>query len=336
MRCSTTPQVYGVFKMKDVKEIQSVNTSSANKTMPLSQTEKRQLLERRRHRAKRRRIRKMRRIFFFVNVLLIVIISITLWRKIRSISENEFYSPTSNTADNVVNAPQTLGNDEIKTKLEKLANSNPEFQEVLRHADEYPQELLQALCNNPEMISYVSGYLTADGTPTGGITEEDLSTSVPLLLQWDTRWGYVPYGDSDVGQSGCAPTCLSMVIVALTGDTEATPNAVAAYSEKNGYYVKGTGTSWSLMTDGSSSFGISSRELPLSKSRIISELESGHLIICSLRPGDFTTTGHFIVLTEVVDGEIRVNDPNSKARSSKLWRYETLEGQIKNLWVFEN
>ncbi len=322
--------------MKGNNEIQPINANNSYKALPMSQIEKSQLLERRRQRAKRKRIRKMRRIFFFVNVVLIVIISITLWRKIRSISENEFYSPTSNTADNVVDAPQILGNDEIKIKLEKLSNSNPEFKEVFRHADEYPQELLQALCNNPEMISYVSGYLTADGTPNGGITEEDLSTPVPLFLQWDTRWGYVPYGDSDVGQSGCAPTCLSMVIVALTGDTEATPNAVAAYSEKNGYYVKGTGTSWSLMTEGSSTFHISSKELPLSKSVIFSELESGHPIICSLRPGDFTTTGHFIVLTEVVDGEIRVNDPNSTARSSKLWSYETLENQIKNLWAFEN
>lgn len=302
----------------------------------MSQIEKRQLLERRIQRAKRRRIRKVRRIFFFTSVVLVVIISITLWNKIRAVSEIEFYSPTSSTADKVVNAPQILEHDEIKIKLEKLADSNPEYQQIYTHAEEYPQELLQALCNNPEMISYVSGYLTADGTSKGGITEDDLSTPVPLLLQWDTRWAYVPYGDSDVGQSGCAPTCLSMVIVALTGDTEATPNAVAAYSENNGYYVKGTGTSWSLMTDGSSSFDISSRELPLSKSVIFSELESGHPIICSLRPGDFTTTGHFIVLTEVVDGEIRVNDPNSKARSSKLWSFETLEGQIKNLWVFEN
>ncbi len=325
----------GVVKMNDMNKIQPTNNNSY-KTRPMSQIEKRQLLEQRRQKAKRRRIRKIRRIFFFASVVLIVTISVTLWNKIRSVSENELYSLTSKTTDSTVNAPQILEREEVNIKLEKLADTNPEFQDIYNHANEYPQELLQALCNNPEMISYVSGYLTADGTPKGGITEDDLSAPVPLLLQWDTRWGYVPYGDSDVGQSGCAPTCLSMVIVALTGDTEATPNAVAAYSEENGYYVEGTGTSWSLMTDGSSSFDISGRELPLSKSVIFSELESGHPIICSLRPGDFTTTGHFIVLTEVVDGEIRVNDPNSKARSSKLWSYEALEGQIKNLWGFEH
>ena len=54
-----------------------------------------------------------------------------------------------------------------------------------------------------------------------------------------------------------------------------------------------------------------------------------------MRPGDFTTQGHFIVLVGGEDGKIIVNDPNSKERSSLLWEYDTLAGQIKNLWVFE-
>ena len=53
-----------------------------------------------------------------------------------------------------------------------------------------------------------------------------------------------------------------------------------------------------------------------------------------MRPGDFTTTGHFIVLAGVEDGKIRVNDPNSVKRSEELWDYETLEYQINNLWAY--
>jgi hypothetical protein len=33
------------------------------------------------------------------------------------------------------------------------------------------------------------------------------------------------------------------------------------------------------------------------------------------------------------NGMIRVNDPNSIANSQKLWSYEQIEGQIRNLWV---
>ena len=36
----------------------------------------------------------------------------------------------------------------------------------------------------------------------------------------------------------------------------------------------------------------------------------------------------------VEDGKIRVNDPNSRVRSGKLWDYSRLEYQINNLWVY--
>ena len=50
-------------------------------------------------------------------------------------------------------------------------------------------------------------------------------------------------------------------------------------------------------------------------------------------PGDFTTTGHFIVLTEYKNGKIRVNDPNSRKNSEKEWEYDAIKNQIRNLWA---
>ena len=73
------------------------------------------------------------------------------------------------------------------------------------------------------------------------------------------------------------------------------------------------------MSEGVQSFGIWGEELGLSRSEVFSALESGCPIICSMRPGDFTTTGHFIVLTKVENGKIKVNDPNSRIRSGQLW-----------------
>ena len=75
--------------------------------------------------------------------------------------------------------------------------------------------------------------------------------------------------------------------------------------------------------------------IALSKTSVFHALESGMPIICSMRPGDFTTAGHFIVLTGIEEGKIKVNDPNSKKNSEKLWDYDTLEPQIKNLWAFQ-
>lgn len=200
--------------------------------------------------------------------------------------------------------------------------------------DIYPPVLLEALENNPELADFVAGYPESDGSVTGGLTGEELNESFPLLLQWDKRWGYAPYGADNIALSGCAPACLSMVAVALTRNPAATPDAVADYATAQGYYEKGSGTKWSIMTDGCQQFGIQGTEVALDQNKVMTLLEEGTPIICSMRPGDFTTTGHFIVLVGTEDGKIRVNDPYSRIRSNNLWEYSTLEYQIKNLWSF--
>lgn len=233
-----------------------------------------------------------------------------------------------------VGKPQVLEGDAIRTHLKKLANEDDAFAAIYKNADAYPEKLLAALCNNPEMLDFVNGYLSADQSTSGQLTSEESAANIPLLMQWDKRWGYRSYGDNDIALSGCAPTSLSMVIIGLTKNTDATPSAVAEYAMKNDYYENGTGTRWSLMTKGAQHFGITGKEISLSKSTVFAQLEDGHPIICSMRPGDFTTAGHFIVLTGVKDGKVMLNDPNCKTRSNKLWDYDTLESQIKNLWAF--
>ncbi len=74
-------------------------------------------------------------------------------------------------------------------------------------------------------------------------------------------------------------------------------------------------------------------EIPLDEGRIIRNLEVGNPIICVMGPGDFTTSGHFIVLTQYADGYVKVNDPNSPIRSQKQWKLTDIMPQMNNLWV---
>ena len=235
-----------------------------------------------------------------------------------------------------VGVPQARTYQQIRKELRSLADSYQEFTEIYENMDSYPQNLLAALCNNPNMIDYVKGYLNSDRTNSKSckLTKAEKEQDFPLLIQWDNRWGYLEYGDDTIGLSGCAPTCLSMVIIGLTGDTSATPDVVSSFARKNGYYADGIGTKWSLMTEGCLEYNIIGEELKLSKANIMSSLKSGHPIICSMSAGDFTSAGHFIVLAGVKDGKIQVNDPNNRQRSEQLWDYETLAYQIKNMWVF--
>ncbi len=221
----------------------------------------------------------------------------------------------------------------IKSRLKKLSKEDDRISGIIKDYNSYPEALLDMLSRDIDLLDFVLNY----HDKSGKVFSETIDVrrgEIPLLLQWDERWGYASYGENMIASSGCAPTSLAMVISGLTGDTSITPYKVAKYAEDNGFYIDGTGTSWSLMTSGSEFFGIDAKQISLSKDNIFSELENGHPIIASMREGDFTTAGHFIVLTGVSNGKIKVNDPNSKKRSSLLWDYDRLESQIKNLWSF--
>ena len=201
---------------------------------------------------------------------------------------------------------------------------------------EYPDILRELLAKNPETEKFVLEYpIKKDNRFTGSLDECANAASVPLLMQWDQRWGYTIYGDDVMGITGCGPTSLSMVAVYLLGDTRMSPGWMAEYSTQNGYCVPGNGTSWTLMSEGAEGLGLKSTELPLVKSLVFQQLEEGHPIICIMGPGDFTTTGHYIVLTGCEDGMLKVNDCNSRERSEKLWDFDLIQGQIRNLWAFE-
>ena len=135
------------------------------------------------------------------------------------------------------------------------------------------------------------------------------SRTVPLFMQWDKRWGYIKYSGDLAGLTGCGPVCLSMAAYYLTSDANMSPDKIIAFAQKNGYALNGItekGSSWALISEGGKQLGLDVTELPLDKNRIIRNLDAGNPIICSMGPGDFTTTGHFIVLTEYKNGKIRV------------------------------
>lgn len=201
----------------------------------------------------------------------------------------------------------------------------------------YPESLVALLDRNPETEQFVLEYPLKKDT----VREVDLSKylgsdSVPLFLQWDQQWGYLTYGSDIAGLTACGPVCLSMAAWYLTEDDAFSPDKMIAFASENGYYSPGNGSSWTLISEGGVKLGFDVTEIPLVESRIVKNLEVNNPIICAMGPGDFTSTGHYIVMTGYENGMIRINDPNSIANSEKLWKYEDIEGQIRNLWVIRN
>ncbi len=209
------------------------------------------------------------------------------------------------------------------------------LQYIEDNPDLFPSELVERLESNPETLDYVYYYPELhDQTPEIDLSEEAAADEVPLLLQWDSRWGYAEYAGGLIGYTGCGPTCLSMVALYLTDDPTYTPLAVAAYAEEAGYCLDSSGTTWDLMREGCTHYGLVAEELSLVENKMIAALEAGQPLICNVGPGDFTDAGHYIVITGYVDGAFTICDPNSPQRSAQTWSFERLESQIKNIWAY--
>ncbi len=281
---------------------------------------------------KRRRMRIIRRICFMA--VFLGVSAAAMRTAADHVSDSRPRQENIQTASVVVKRPIERQASQISRDLKIKADADPIAAQIYENKDRYPETMLAAYLNNPEMQEFVADYLDADPAEIGKFTEEEKNQEFPLLLQWDKRWGYVPYGGSIIGLSGCGPTCLSMVLVTLTGNEVYTPAQVAEFSEASGYYVEGSGTAWSLMTDGAAQYGLSVRELPLEESVMKSALDNGQPIICSVGAGDFTTQGHFILIRGYDADGFQVNDPNCAGRSEKAWPYEEIQGQIKNLWAY--
>lgn len=199
----------------------------------------------------------------------------------------------------------------------------------------YPKSLAQLYVRNSETKQFVLEYKNYDGNSEDiDITSEIREGEIPMFLQWDSRWGYEKYGDDFMALTGCGPTSLSMVYSGLTGDSSLHPLKMARLAEEKGYYVEGSGSSWNMMTGLAEMIGLNVLKPSFTKESILKELKEGHPIICIMGPGDFTSSGHFIVLTKVMADKIVVNDPNSPKNSEKMWDIDTIMNQTRDLWAY--
>ena len=196
----------------------------------------------------------------------------------------------------------------------------------------YSEEAYKTAIITPEKTAFalLTPFMSEQGDVSVNI--ELTPGEIPYLLQYDSRWAYHGYGSSYMGYTACGPTCLSMAALALTGNPAYTPPFVADWAEANGHYVPGAGTAWTLFTTGAAAFGLNGTAISAGEEDLTARLERGEIIVASMLPGDFTTSGHFILIVKSEALGFRVYDPNSMALSRQYWTYDTPAPQIAQLW----
>lgn len=278
--------------------------------------------------------RKIRHsVIFSCSIIAVAVFVIAGNRMIRSGDgrTNKNDVEAGNTYDNaVIENTKIFENNKIQNN--KIQNNQSMLDDIM-NSTQYPKQLKDLALKNEEALEFVYDYPAEHVKEhTIDLTKEASMDSVPLFVQWDKRWGYEKYSGNFFAASGCGPTTLSMVVVYLTHNREASPIAVAKYSKEAGYSVDGSGSSWTLISEGCMHYGVKAKTVALDESRMKAELDEGHPIVVNVGPGDFTDTGHFMVITGYDDEGFSINDPNSIEKSGKRWLFRNISSQIRAVW----
>ena len=161
---------------------------------------------------------------------------------------------------------------------------------------------------------------TGNSIPSlGDVTFTDGVTPVVYYNQLDERYASQPYGTDNIGGYGCGPTSMAIVVSSLTDDT-VDPVEMAQWSYENGYWCDNSGSYHALIPAAAEAWGLPVSGCTTSEpQRIVDALSEGKLVVAIMAEGHFTSSGHFIVLRGVKDGQIMVADPASYKRSEQLW-----------------
>ena len=206
---------------------------------------------------------------------------------------------------------------------------------VIVHAEGNPNVIHFLYEYGHDFKSPASFHYTDEEKKTFTDTEKSGAARVPLIMQWDYRWGFNWYGGGPAGLTACAPTCMTMIGLGLTGKETYTVPAMCSYSEGKGYWVSGQGTSWSLVTDAFPDDPITCQQTSVDEGSIASALNAGNPVLINVGVGKFSAVGHFMVLTGVdKGGKFILNDPNNLENSSKTWTWADLASEIQAAWTY--
>lgn len=157
------------------------------------------------------------------------------------------------------------------------------------------------------------------------------ATDVTYFAQNDPRWANAAYGSDNIGEYGCGPTSMAMVITSLTGQN-ITPVEMAEWSCNNGYYIRGGGSMHALIPNAAAAFGLEVQGCTAREpQRIVDALADGKLVVSIMGAGTFTDSGHYIVLRGVTEsGNILVADPVSTKKTNKEWELSLILNESKD------
>jgi len=154
--------------------------------------------------------------------------------------------------------------------------------------------------------------------------------------QGDKRWGSKMYSNHNdksqtMANSGCGPTACADVVATLK-DSSVTPWTLAQLSMKWGDRTYNSGTAWSFFKHVANKYKFSKFVQSANYSALKACLDAGGYVVCSMAPGYWTKSGHFICAWKYDSSYTYANDPASRVR--KKQKTSEFKKQCKQYFCF--
>lgn len=173
-----------------------------------------------------------------------------------------------------------------------------------------------------------------------GSAQPEMVNGFPYYAQNDKRWASKSYdyqGDgATLGDSGCGPSVMSMVLAKATGKN-VSPVELARFARATGSRDD-TGTNWNFIGNTARAAGLNvDQRFNPNAEYIRASVNAGNPVVLSgYSDGGntpYTSAGHYIVAVgSDANGNIRVNDPRGKA-FSRSYKPEELSKYTGSAWT---
>ena len=176
-----------------------------------------------------------------------------------------------------------------------------------------------------------------------------MNTQPVSYLQTDPRWGSLYYSapgeKTTIAASGCGPTAMAMVL-ATWADPSVTPKTECAWALAHGYKAPRQGTYYGYFEPAGARYGLRVTRLNYPSlygkstsayhAQVKDALDRGELVIACMGPGNWTRSGHYVLVWKIEGDTIYINDPASTKAARTKGSYSLFRQQVKYYWTIEN
>lgn len=171
------------------------------------------------------------------------------------------------------------------------------------------------------------------------VPTKDLENRPIYFMQTDSRWKnvmYCPINDKSrtIGVQGCGPTAACMIINEWF-DKNYGPVECCDWSASAGYCTVNNGTYWSMMKALAVKFGCKfSQTASYDEAKDFLKSNKGSLIVCIMGKGNWTSSGHFILMYKCDNNYVYINDPASTLDRRQKNTAALLKSQCRQYFCF--